>query len=71
VAAALDDSVVLRHRERDDLCAISLIAYWTLALVMMSRRLFTPNSRDMAFLRWGFLPLFAVTAILADFIRHE
>jgi hypothetical protein len=51
------------------ICAISLIAYWTLALVMMSRRPFTPDSRDMAFLRWGFLPLFAVAAILAHSIR--
>jgi hypothetical protein len=51
------------------ICAISLIAYWTLALVMMSRRPLTPSSSDMTFLRWGFLPLFAVTAILASFIR--
>jgi hypothetical protein len=53
------------------ICAISLIAYWTLALVMMSRRPFTPSSTDMAFLRWGFLPLFVVTAILAHSIRPE
>jgi hypothetical protein len=41
------------------LCAATMLGFWAGAALIMARRPLTPGGRDMAFLRWGFLPLLA------------
>lgn len=49
-------------------CGITMVAFWTAATIVMLRRPRTPTWTDRAFLRWGFVPLFAAALVLARFI---
>lgn len=46
-------------------CGITMVAYWSAAAIVMLRRPRTPTWTDRAFLRWGFVPLFAAALVLA------
>jgi hypothetical protein len=66
---ALLCSLLLDGGRMAKVCAIAMLGFWSAATVFMVRRPQTPTARDLAFLRWGFLPLFGVAALLAQLIR--
>ncbi len=45
---------------------VAVLAFWAAAALIMARRPNSPGPGDIAFLRWGFLPLFALVAVLAQ-----
>jgi hypothetical protein len=48
-------------------CGVAMLGFWAAAALVMARRVNAPAPWDLAFLRWGFLPLLAITALLARF----
>ena len=50
------------------LCLISMLGFWLLAMVCLSRGHRQHDPAGLMFLRWGFFPLFAVVALLNGFI---
>lgn len=50
-------------------CGIAMLGFWSAAAMFMARRPQSPSPHDLRFLRWGFLPLFAVTALLVQVVR--
>ncbi|GIW88127.1 MAG: hypothetical protein KatS3mg108_2451 [Isosphaeraceae bacterium] len=47
-------------------CGVAVLAFWAAAALIMARRPNSPGPGDIAFLRWGFLPLFALVVVLAQ-----
>jgi hypothetical protein len=66
---ALLCSLLLDGGRMAKVCAIAMLGFWLAATFFMVRRPQSPTAHDLTFLRWGFLPLFAVTALLAQIIR--
>jgi hypothetical protein len=50
-------------------CGIAMLGFWSAAALIMARRPRSPGAHDVLFLRWGFLPLFALTASVAQLAR--
>ena len=46
-------------------CGIAMLGFWVGAVMIISHRPTSPNPGDLAFLRWGFWPTFALAIILA------
>jgi hypothetical protein len=67
---ALLCSLLLDGGRMAQVCGIAMLGFWSVATAFMVRRPRSPSADDLTFLRWGFLPLFAVTALLAQLIRH-
>jgi hypothetical protein len=49
-------------------CGIAMLGFWVGAVMIIARRPTSPNPGDLAFLRWGFLPIFGLAIILAKII---
>jgi hypothetical protein len=47
-------------------CGVVMLGFWAAAALIMARRPNSPGPLDIAFLRWGFLPLFALAVALAQ-----
>ena len=50
-------------------CGIAMLGFWSAAALVMARRPRSPGAHDLTALRWGFLPLFVLTALLAHLAR--
>ncbi|MFO0908303.1 MAG: hypothetical protein U0794_08075 [Isosphaeraceae bacterium] len=48
-------------------CAIAMFGFWAAAALILARRPHTPAAGDLAFLRWGFVPLLALGIALSQF----
>lgn len=46
-------------------CGIAMIGFWLGTAAIWTRRPHNPLATDICFIRWGFLPLFAVAVALA------
>lgn len=44
-------------------CATAMIGFWAAALLILFRRPSEPGTLDLALIRWGFLPVLAVTVL--------
>lgn len=49
-------------------CGIAMIGYWAAAAYLMARWPGSPRPGDLAFLRWGFLPLLAAALLGAQLL---
>lgn len=49
-------------------CGIALAGFWGAALVCLARRPFSPAASDLAYIRYGFFPVFACTLVAANFV---
>jgi hypothetical protein len=49
-------------------CGVAMLGLWAAAGLIMARRPTSPQPGDLTFVRWGFLPLFALAALLAQLI---
>jgi hypothetical protein len=47
-------------------CGVAMLGFWAAAAIIMARRPSSPGPGDITFLRWGFLPLFALALALAQ-----
>lgn len=52
------------------MCFISIGAYWLAAAILIARRPMTPSRWDLAFIRFGVLPLFASCWFLVPVVWH-
>ena len=50
------------------ICGIALVAFWSAAGVLMLRRPEEPTRTDVAFLRFGYLPVLVLALFLVHFI---
>lgn len=46
-------------------CGVAMLGFWGAAALVMARRPSPHSPGDLLFLRWGFLPVFALTIALA------
>jgi hypothetical protein len=47
-------------------CGVAMIGFWAAAALIMARRPNSPRPSDIGFLRWGFVPLFALAVGVAQ-----
>ncbi len=50
------------------ICGITMVAFWVAAFTIMARRPESPTRFDIGFIRWAFIPMFAVAFVLAEFV---
>src|SRR4051794_21374872 len=48
-------------------CGIAMVGFWCGVFLLWLRRPRQPTRTDLAFLRWGFFPIFAASLALAAF----
>jgi hypothetical protein len=49
-------------------CGVAMLSFWLAAALIVARRPATPEKADLIVLRWGFLPLLALVALLARLV---
>lgn len=64
LCALMLDGGLLRYR-----CAVALAGFWVGVALIVVRRPLAPSRDDLAFVRWGFLLVFALTIVMADIVR--
>lgn len=63
-ALLLDSGRTLR------LCLIAVLGFWLLSMVFLARGHRQPDAFGLWFIRWGFIPLFAVVCVANQWIHH-
>lgn len=49
-------------------CGVSVVGFWVAAAIVMTRRPTSPTEGDLAWVRWGSLPLFVVTLLMTSLV---
>lgn len=51
------------------LCGVVMLGFWAAAAIIVTRRPTTPTRCDQLLIKYSFLPLFAASGLLAQWIR--
>jgi hypothetical protein len=65
IPAAILCMLVLDGGYTARVCGIAILAFWLVAAIIASRRPSAPSAVDLWYWRWGFVPCFMVTFLLA------
>ena len=50
-------------------CGVAMAAHWLGVTLIMSRRPLMPTIADLIYLRWAFLPIFAITLMAQELLQ--
>jgi hypothetical protein len=52
------------------ICLMAMLAYWAAVAWLLVRRPIRKGTTDLVFVRWGFLPIFVASLMLAAFLKR-
>jgi hypothetical protein len=52
------------------ICLMAMLVYWAAVAWLLVRRPLCKGTTDLVFVRWGFLPIFVASLMLAAFLKR-